>query len=309
MSTKAARRSIADLLGVTATDRDITWLKQALQWAIELELSTIGPYLLVRWSIETDAGGAKARLQAIAKDEMNHMGWVANMLVGIGGRPDMELAPTYPGPMPGGVHPGVTVTLGGLTESQLRLFMKIEEPETPLPQRSELETFATIGVFYDAILSTFQRLQPPLSTAAQVPKAGLISTLADVEEKITRIKDEGEGTTGSPSIGTKLAHHYQFGEILHQKKFVKTETGWDYVGEAVPFPGSVYTLTGVASDADSKSFNDKFTILMRKFHEAWTTNPAAFDQAVTAMWSLEGLARPLLANGTWPSFKFLPETR
>lgn len=309
MSTKSARLSIADLLRVTETDRDITWLKQALQWAIELELSTIGPYLLARWSIVTDAGGAKARLQAIAKDEMNHMGWVSNMLVGIGGQPDMNLAPTYPGPMPGGVHPGVTVTLGGLTELQLRLFMKIEEPETPLPQRSEGEAFATIGVFYDAILSTFQRLQPPISTAAQVPNAGLISTLADVEEKIMRIKDEGEGTTGSPSVGTKLAHHYQFGEILHQKKFVKTETGWDYVGEAVPFPSSVYTLTGVASDAESEDFNGRFTGLMRKFHEAWTTNPAAFNDAVGAMYGLEAPARALMANGKWPSFKFLPETR
>jgi hypothetical protein len=139
-----------------------------------------------------------------------------------------------------------------------------------------------------------------------VSSAGFIRTLDDVKQKITRIKEEGEGTTGSPSVGTKLAHHYQFGEILHQKKFVKTANGWDYVGDAVPFPGRVSALTDVASDTDSADFNGRFSRLMGTFHEAWTKDPKVFSQAVDLMLHLEDSALALMkTHKKWPSFKFL----
>jgi hypothetical protein len=140
----------------------------------------------------------------------------------------------------------------------------------------------------------------------------ILRTLPDVEREIRKIMEVGEGTSGSPYYGNdpnNLAHHYQFGEIFHKKKFIRTPTdGWDYIGEAVPFPESVYQLTGVASDDDSKPFNEKFTELLNKLHVTWTADPNAFGGSVGAMFQLAGLAQQLMANGKWPSFKFLGDT-
>jgi len=311
MSAKEARLSIVDLMNVPEADHDIAWLRLALQWAVELELATLPPYLCARWSIHGDVQGpesATSRLKTIARDEMDHMGVAANLLAAIGGTPNMRITPTYPSPVPGGVHPGLVVTLGALTETQLRLFMTIEEPEVALPKRAgEGETFATIGLFYEAILRAFLRINPELSAEGQVSAAApVMRTLADVEREIKKIMEVGEGTSGSPYFGDKLAHHYQFGEILHRKKFVKTPTGgWDYIGADVPFPEGIYTLTSVASDEESKPFNEKFTEVLSKLQEAWTTRPDAFWESVGMMHQLAGPAQQLMASGKWPSFKFL----
>ena len=70
------------------------------------------------------------------------------------------------------------------------------------------KNFPTIGAFYDAILDGFQLNKPSLSTANQLAacfgqknlpcpedmlQVFVVSTLADVEEAITEIKEQGEG--------------------------------------------------------------------------------------------------------------------
>ena len=37
-----------------------------------------------------------------------------------------QAVPIYPGPRPGGVHPGLTVSLRGLSKEAARIFMEIE---------------------------------------------------------------------------------------------------------------------------------------------------------------------------------------
>ena len=137
--------------------------------------------------------------------------------------------PTYPGPLPGGVRPDLTVYLAGLSQESVGMYMQIETPEDPVAFAAD--TFPTIGAFYDAILAAFQGLTPPLSTAGQqahglsVPNPGgagpnlsepltVLQTLADVEQAIATIKDQGEGTSTSPDapeFGGELAHYYQIG--------------------------------------------------------------------------------------------------
>lgn len=189
MSTGKMYHSIAALLSVAVDERGLPWLKEALQWAVELEIATLPPYLCARWSIGgPDETSTTERIKEIARDEMNHLGAAANMLVAIGGAPRMigPAVPVYPGRLPGGVHPELNVTLGALTNAQLDLFMKLEEPETPIPTGVlEADTYPTIGRFYAAIAARFERVDPVISMRGQVSHApsfpDLKAVLAGIE--------------------------------------------------------------------------------------------------------------------------------
>ena len=45
-------RRVIELAETNVDHRDLAWLKQALQWAIELEFFTIPPYLTAFWSVK-----------------------------------------------------------------------------------------------------------------------------------------------------------------------------------------------------------------------------------------------------------------
>ncbi len=73
-----------------------------LQSAIELEHSTIPPYLTAMFSLRTGANAEIAQyIRRIVKDEMLHMTIAANILIAIGGSPSINqpgFVPSYPGP-------------------------------------------------------------------------------------------------------------------------------------------------------------------------------------------------------------------
>ena len=82
-------------------------LKDALQIAMQLEFSTIPPYLCAQWSIDGDPGGVGDMIEGIVVQEMFHFALAGNMLTAIGGMPDIANAsfiPTYPtNVLPGGI--------------------------------------------------------------------------------------------------------------------------------------------------------------------------------------------------------------
>ena len=166
-----SRNTIVELMNVPETGHDLAWLKQALQAAVQLEFSTIPPYLAAYWSVEDPGDDVASTILQIALDEMLHMGLACNMLTGLGETPQIAtpgVVPTYPGPLPGGVHPELIVPLSGLSKETADLFTRIERPEKPLALKVT-ETFPTIGAFYDAILAAFVKLAPPLSDARRSP--------------------------------------------------------------------------------------------------------------------------------------------
>ena len=57
--------NIIELLNIPPEKHDINWLKQALQWAIQLELATIPPYLCAMWSIKAKTEYAYASIYEI----------------------------------------------------------------------------------------------------------------------------------------------------------------------------------------------------------------------------------------------------
>src|SRR5882672_5324580 len=208
--------NIRALMSVPRAEHDSVCLKKSLQAAVELEFATIPPYLCALWSIKDASGEAYDRILGIVLQEMLHMGLACNMLTTIGETPAITSnVPTYPGPLPGGVRPELTVALQGLSKDVVRdVFMQIEYPEDGPVRAALAETFTSIGAFYDAILDAFKMLPPGSITGArQLTSGGVkltkLTTLAEVENAILKIKEQGEGTSQSPfatDFGGELAH-------------------------------------------------------------------------------------------------------
>src|SRR5437870_2800461 len=101
--------SIQWLMNVPAAQRDVQWLAYSLQEAIQLEWSTIPPYLCAMWSIKVGPGIPAANtttrneIRGIIDQEMLHMGLACNLLAGIGGTPNIyseNFVPHYPTELP-----------------------------------------------------------------------------------------------------------------------------------------------------------------------------------------------------------------
>jgi len=210
-------------------------LQDALQTAMQLEFSTIPPYLCAQWSINADLGGVVSGLiQDIVVEEMDHFALAGNMLTAIGGMPSIAneaFIPRYPtNVLPGGIPQNVAVDPKPLTPSQVQVFMQIEYPEFP-PVALEAGP-ATIGAFYDTVANGFKTVNPtiiPNAFAVNLDEATPIKSVADALAAIKLIKGEGEGTQGSPDQppqgNTTLAHYYVFKEIFSQKTLVQDAAG------------------------------------------------------------------------------------
>src|SRR3954463_5867953 len=141
--------SVAAPLPIATLDE----LREHLQWAIELEHSTLPPYLTALYSIK-DGHNAEAAevIQSVFLEEMLHMTLAANILNAVGGEPNVD----YPGIMPSyptylaHSNQAFEVPLLKFSKEALEVFLQIERPgeHDGLPEDDEFET---IGQFYEAI--------------------------------------------------------------------------------------------------------------------------------------------------------------
>jgi hypothetical protein len=304
---------IVDLMLAPAEERGLDWLKESLQAAIELEFATIPVYLCGLWSIEIQSGPAFNSIRNVVLDEMFHMALACNMLTAISGTPKINAAESisrYPGPLPGGVRPGLRVALSGLTKRVVEnMYMQIEFPEHGPIAMFLGQVFPTIGDFYDAILDEFRKLPPSDITGGRQISRGSklfpISTLAEAEKAIGRIKRQGEGTAQlqSPFVddaGTVLAHYYKFAEIFHERRLIKTPEGkFKFEGDTLPFP-KVLPMQEVpaAGYPESHDFNVQFTTMLNQLQAAWQDgNSVELDNAIETMtMGLADAARVLMAT-------------
>ena len=286
--------NIIELLNVPTEKHDIGWLKRALQWAIQLELATIPPYLCAMWSIKSKTQYAYTSIHEIVVEEMIHLGLACNLLTTIGGMPKINTpdeVPKYPGGLPGGVKKGFTISLTAYSETQLKKFLEIEFPKhTPIELTApEDEEFRTIGEFYDAIRKAFKKLQPSdFKGERQLSGDGWfdkILNLTDAENAIQKIQSQGEGTTMSPEEvenTADLAHFYRFREMIRGHKFIRNpdSTSPDiWIDD--PDPLQLPTADGIYPMAEipvggypevSKEFDLIYTALLDTLQKAWDTN-------------------------------------
>jgi hypothetical protein len=296
-----------------------------LQNAIELEHSTIPPYLTAMFSLKPGTNDEIARLiRSIVQEEMLHMAIVGNILIAIGGRPAINVAgfiPTYPGPLPMSI--GGSDLKVGIEAFSLPLvhdiFMEIEKPEHPIPVKTlaagAVPDFATIGEFYAALankIAEFGNCIFTVPAAQQVLNwfdAARLFPITDVltaDKGIQVIVDEGEGTRTDPfqSPGDP-AHYYKFGEIFHGRKIIKTADGFAYGGDPIPFDASgVYPMKANPKIADFapgtqarsrvEEFSYAYSSLLNALHTAFNGEPAKINTAIGLMYELKMIAVSLM---------------
>ncbi|MFD0272632.1 ferritin-like protein [Kitasatospora sp. NPDC127111] len=347
--------AIIELMDVAETDRSEEWLRDSLQQAVMLELATLPPYLCGLWSIredDPDEAGVSLMIKEIVFNEMTHLGLACNMLTTVGGTPVLAstaVVPPYPCPLPGGVRPqGLTVYLGGLTRESVRMYSEIEKPVDPLAESTE--AFPSIGAFYDAIHRAFR--QPGLTirgTRQRDTDLGHgsgnrvfpLTALAEVEQAIQVIKEQGEGTSRSPDDPTagdgELAHYYTFRQIYRGRRLVRVQQDpprFDFTGDPIPLPAArpmaVVPRGGWAADPSTApvdpavkdllgTFNTTFSDLLRSLELAWTVeDPEKADghlnDAIGFMFGLGGPAVELMekplpndpAKYYGPEFRYVP---
>lgn len=322
-------------------------LFEPLQSAIELEHSTIPPYLTAALSIKPGTNDEIVGLvRAITGQEMLHMCIVCNILVAIGGSPRLNhqgFAPSYPGPLPMHIGGGdFTVGIEAFSLELLRqTFMRIEEPENPLPIKETLtiDDYTTIGAFYAALQKKIEELGDAVFKPDSVPRQVLhgrwfppeqlfaIRTADDAVRAIDLIVRQGEGTSTEPfASGDTPAHYYLFGEIAAGKRLVTQGSGFAYAGEAIPFDaGGVYPLKANCKIADFAPgsqahtritrFNTDYNNLLNTLHACFNGAPDLLDTAIGLMYSLRTdavamMETPIEAGATLcvgPSFEFVPQ--
>ena len=207
-SDRQYNSTIPDLMSVKVPDRDLPWLKNSLQTAIALELSTIPPYLCAWWSIKDVDGDVAESIKTVWTEEMRHMGLACNLLAALdGGHPNLLSVIDYPSHLPGDVHPGLIAKLQGLTYDSLHLFMDIEKLDHEAHDQRKLSDgtpYPTIGRFYAAILEAFRHIKPTptLCEKKQIkvsPGIFIVSDLDKVREAID--------LKWTPFAGSKVASH------------------------------------------------------------------------------------------------------
>lgn len=298
-------------------------LKRALQLAIELEHSTIPPYLCALYSLKQGYNQEVATIiRSVVIEEMLHMSLACNLLNAIGGTPQINtpsFVPQYPTHLPGGLRPDLVVSLKRCSIEHIHdVFMSIEEPEEtiyPLSHHS-----LTIGWFYNLIKEAFQTLNKNQNVfigdparqlrdwpypAEMIPVTNLDSAMAAIDE----IVEQGEGASPiNPDDPEKeLAHYYKFSEIVHGRRLVRHPDGYSFTGEKITFdPDGVWPMIDNPDTKRlplisqtrrlSEEFNQAYANLLNILHTAFNGLPDQIPTAIGLMFSLNLLAGKLMQS-------------
>lgn len=207
---------------------DLGELRDHLQYAIGIELTTIPTYLCALYSIENETNSAAYEvIQSVVLEEMLHMALAANVLNAIGGIP--STAPVGDGPSPVPRYPTKvpfieripTIHLQPFSPEAIDEFIAIEEPDDT-PSGSG-EQYGSIGSFYTAIETGLRELCPPeVFAAARTSRAGCqlgaqhyyggagtLIEVADLDSALAALAEivrEGEGVPSAALAVTARQH-------------------------------------------------------------------------------------------------------
>lgn len=318
--------------GLDADDR--ASVHAALQTAIQLELSTIPPYLYALYSLVPGQNRAVAAIvESVVVEEMLHLTLAANVLNALDGSPVLggpDVVPRYPGPLPGAVEGDLVVGLAPCSIALVRdVFMAIEQPEDPLefPEGvAAAEGPLTIGQFYERIKGAIVALGDGAFTGdrrrqvgpGRMDEAVVVTDVASASRAIDTIVDQGEGTRTEPLevVGRDYAHYYRFAEIVHGRRLVANPAAgpdapadqrFVYGGDPVPFdPAGVFaapTNPTAAAYADAsaaqkanRTFNYTYTNTLQALDEVFNGAPGRLDAAIGLMMSLEQQAVDMMSG-------------
>jgi len=224
-------------------------IREHLQWAIELEHSTIPPYLCALYSIEPDRNGEAVEvISSVLVEEMLHLTLAANLLNAVGGRPRLDiprmLRPGYPRTLPHS-DGSFGISLLPFGPVAIETFLKIEQP-SPTSGPAEGDSYETIGQFYQAIKRGLRGLSVVLGEAnvfcgdpaRQVTDQHFYSggghiiavdSLATAFAALEEIVEQGEGM-GDAQVwdGDTDLFHPQRDQVAHYYRFQQLKLGRRY---------------------------------------------------------------------------------
>jgi CDGSH-type Zn-finger protein len=240
------------------TVHDIESLRKHLQWAIQIEHTTIPPYLCALYTIKDGHNQEAAEiLRSIFMEEMLHMTLAANILNAIGGSPQFDkpdFIATYPAYLPHSDR-SFQVPLGKFSRPVIDTMMKFEKPEAEgaPPEDDNYETF---GQFYDAIENGLIQLSKELGQerlfcgdpGRQITEdsfsyggSGRIIAITDLDsalEALEEIIEQGEGLDhGSIWDGDRNMFHHEREEVGHYFRLNQIVNGRYYTQGDTPQSG------------------------------------------------------------------------
>ena len=222
--------------------RDINWIKQALQSAIELECSTLPLYFSAIFSLKVQNYTIYNQIRSVAMEEMVHMANAGNLLAAIGGTPQVKsIDIKYPAQgLPGGTEPDLHVGLTRFCREQVRNFMRIETPAILLSEKYLNEAYPTISVFYQTIRDAINENAETVRAAIEAGGSSnqirdnigvqqvffvqgddpVKSMLASIDE----ILEQGEGASTqslvtSGKYGLEISHYARFAEMFYGRAY------------------------------------------------------------------------------------------
>ena len=228
-------------------------LREHLQWAIELEHSTLPPYMCALYSLDPDRNPEAVEVvTSVFMEEMLHLTLAANLLNAVGGRPVLDapqLMPGYPSQLPHGDR-SLEVRLVPFGREALELFLTIERPSTR-GAPAESDGYETIEQFYEAVELGLRDLCARLGEGAvftgdparQVSNdlayrgSGDIVVVTDLPsalQALQEIVEQGEGAAhhdvwdGSHDMfhpeRDEVAHYYRFQELMLGRRYRRGDT-------------------------------------------------------------------------------------
>ena len=216
-------------------------LRSHIELAIQVELSTIPPYLYAMYSIENEASEAALLLRSIVAEEMLHVALTTNLLLAVGGQPDFTsdaYIPRYPSELPHHDPPLVLGLERCSMEAIETVFMRIEQPETH-GAPAQPDRFETLGQFYHALEIGLRELSasddifsnPQVEAQMSDPSfyrpvqfdaddSGGLMLIDDIESAVEAIEviiHQGEGLSDerwADPAHQELTHYYKLERIV-----------------------------------------------------------------------------------------------
>ncbi|MDS0260464.1 ferritin-like protein [Haloarcula sp. S1CR25-12] len=227
-------------------------LQEHLQWAVQVELSTIPPYLYAMYSIDDRDSEPYRLIRSVVVEEMLHAALAANLLVAVGGDPrfyDEAVLPSYPMDLPHH-EPAIELTLERCSPEFIeRVCLPIEHPRT-VDSVPEDDDYETISQFYLAVEEALERLDDRESlfesprVDRQLMKPGYyapiefdetdsgglhpIRDLESARSAVETVIHQGEGVRDEHWADPN--HH----EMTHYYKFMKIADGTYRLGAVRP---------------------------------------------------------------------------
>lgn len=263
-------------------------LQDHVRWAIQVEHSTIPPYLYAYYSLKSATSPVAQLIRSVVIEEMLHVGQACNLLNAVGESPDLAdpaFLPTYPGPLPHhSPDPSLIIHLAPSSVDLIaNTFLRIEKPET-VGDVPETDNYQTLGQFYAAIHDGFIKLAAaspalfsgdPALQVIQLYVSGPLGQLTPVSDLpsalngIAEIVDQGEGTTQTEFTSPdehELAHYWKFNEIVDGTIPLEPTD----VYPLVPDPRLADLPPGPVHDL-ARLFNDCYGLLLRTFTKVFRT--------------------------------------